>query len=289
MWKTDIKTDNAQQLLHCKPFKITHSLQDSPLFSFDSLVELAQEMTNRRLNVYYDAGPVAINDKWGDIPIPKLPMVEVLKNISQLDAWIVMKQVEHFPEYKTVLDQFTEFVHAIAGPTNSRYLTNPEMLIIVTSPRRLTSFHFDAEPNFLIQVSGDKNVWICDPFDRSITTEEEIERYYAIHNNAGTYKAHAEDKAWQFKLHPGDGVHIPTHGAHWVRNGEAVSISLSLNFEFPRWMYRDVYRANYYLRRCGIDPQPPGRSKLRDRTKYYAISALTGVRNTLARNWHPSK
>ena len=66
--------------------------------------------------------------------------------------------------------------------------------------------------------------------------------------------------ARKFTLHPGDAVHLPTHGAHWVQNHNDVSVSLSLNMEFPKWLQADVYHANYYLRRLGFSPRPPGQS-----------------------------
>ena len=65
----------------------------------------------------------------------------------------------------------------------------------------------------------------------------------------------------------GEAVHIPTHGAHWVKNHDNVSVSLSLNFEFPHWLQADVYRTNHYLRRVGLSPLPPGRSVVVDRMK----------------------
>ncbi len=174
--------------------------------------------------------------------------------------WLVIKHVESDPPYKALLDEYEAFVREIAGPENSRLLSNAEMLVFITSPKRKTPYHFDAEVNFLVQIQGSKDLWVCDPMDRNITTEEELERYYAVSITAGTYKAHAEKVAQKFTLGPGDAVHIPTHGAHWVQNHNVVSISLSLNMEFPRWKHADIYRANHLLRRLGISPRPPGHS-----------------------------
>jgi len=51
------------------------------------------------------------------------------------------------------------------------------MLVIINSPNRVTPFHFDAEINFLVQVAGSKQAWVYDPLDRSVVTEQDIERY----------------------------------------------------------------------------------------------------------------
>jgi hypothetical protein len=123
---------------------------------------------------------------------------------------------------------------------------------------------------------------VCDPMDRSVTTEQEIEQYYAVSITAGTYKPHAEKVARQFTLYPGDAVHIPTHGAHWVQNHDNVSVSLSLNMELPRH-YADAYRANHYMRRLGLKPRPPGNSDFVDRSKATAISGLRQVKSLITR------
>jgi hypothetical protein len=215
--------------------------------------------------------------------VPELPVAEVIRRIETAGAWIILKHVEADPNYKAVLDECAAFVRSLAGPEGAKLLRNPEMLVLITSPNRVTPFHFDAEVNFLVQVHGSKDLWVCDPLDRSITTETEIERYYAVSITAGTYKPHAAERAARFVLHPGDAVHIPTHGAHWVKNHNQVSVSLSLNFEFPHWFQADVYRANHYLRRLGLTPRPPGKSVVTDRFKAAAVQAARTAKRLVRR------
>ena len=244
---------------------------------------MAQDAAKRKRDLYLDAGNVAVTDKWGNIPVPEMPVSEVIKRIETAGAWIIMKHVETDPRYKVVLNEWADFVRTVAGPKGAKLLRNPEMLVMITSPHRVTPYHFDAEINFLVQIHGSKNLWVCDPLDRTITTEEEIERYYSVAVNAGTFKEHAEEKAAKFDLTPGDAVHIPTHGAHWVKNDDNVSVSLSLNFEYPAWYQADVYRANHFLRRRGIRPWPPGRSILFDRVKALTTKGVRSIRRLLRR------
>jgi hypothetical protein len=266
-WATRDPLAECRAMLHKKAFRLTHALAGHPLFSVEALVGAAQEASKRKHDVHMDAGNVSVTDKWGKIPVPEMPVWEVIKRIETAGAWVIMKHVEADPRYKVVLDEWADFVRDLAGPEAARLLRNPEMLVMITSPNRVTPFHFDAEVNFLVQIQGSKDVWVCDPNDRTITTEEEIERYYAVTTTAGNYKPHAEERATKFVLAPGDAVHIPTHGAHWVKNHNNVSVSLSLNFEFPHWLQADVYRTNYYLRKLGLSPRPPGRSVVADRLK----------------------
>ena len=269
-WQTAEPVAECRRAMHQRPFRLTHSLAGHPLFSIAALIDVAKAAAKRPGDLYADAGDVKITDKWGHIPMSDRPVEEVLHRIEHAGAWIIMKHVEIDPAYAAVLNEFAEFVRDVSAPEQRHLLNNPEMLVLITSPKRMTSFHFDAEVNFLVQVQGSKLVWVCDPNDRSIVTEEEIERYYAGYQNAGTYKPGVEAKAEHFQLNPGEAVHIPTHGAHWVQNGDNISVSLSLNFELPPSKYKYVSVANHGLRRIGLKPSKPGTSATTDRLKSLA-------------------
>lgn len=264
--------------LHQKPFKIRHALAASPLFTIENLMEAARAATNRPGDFYCDAGKVEVTDKWGHIPVPDMPVDELLRRIKTAGAWVIIKHVELDPRYKSVLDSFARYVRDIAGPLKRDEILNPEMLVIISSPNRVTPFHFDGEINFLLQVHGTKHVWICDPKDRDVISDQDIEDYYTKTMNAGKYKPENEAKATHFVLQPGEGVHIPTHAAHWVRNGDDVSISLSLNFEFPRWK-TDVHRMNGLLRKVGLSPRKVGTSPSADKIKGEAFGALRRIKD----------
>jgi hypothetical protein len=276
-WSTIEPLEECRAALHKRAFRLVHDLAGHPLFAIEALVDMAKAAAERKGDLYYDAGEVSLTDKWGNIPVPQMPAAEVIRRIETAGAWMIMKHVEVDPRYKAVLDEWAEFVRRLAGPEEARFLRNPEMLVMITSPNRVTPYHFDAEVNFLVQIHGEKDLWVCDPLDRTITLETEIERYYAVSINSGNYKPHADDKAAEFHLSPGDAVHIPSHGAHWVRNRNNVSVSLSLNFEFPKWKFRDVYHVNHYLRRIGLSPRPPGSSVVSDRTKAAVMATLRSV------------
>lgn len=282
-WQPVEPRDHCRELLHRKSFRVTHGLAGHPLFSVGALVDVAKEAAKRPNDLYADAGDVKVTDKWGHIPMPDRPVEEVIERIEKAGAWIIMKHVEVDPAYAAVLNEFADFVRELSAPDQRHLLNNPEMLVLITSPKRMTSFHFDAEVNFLVQIQGTKEVWVCDPNDRSIVTDEEIERYYSGHQNAGTYKPGVENKATRYELHPGEAVHIPTHGAHWVQNGDNISVSLSLNFELPPSMYRNVSIANYGLRRLGLRPRPPGSSVMGDRLKAAAGGLSAGGYRLLKR------
>lgn len=282
-WSTVDPIEECRRELHKQAFSVRHPLAGHPLFTVEALTKVAEQASKRQGDTYWDAGDLTLSDKWGSTPKPDMTIPEIIDRIETAGAWLVMKHVEIDPAYKAVLDEFVAFVRELAGPELSKQMLKPEMLVFITSPNRKTPYHFDAEPNFLVQIQGAKDIWICDPTDRSITTEAELERYYAVTTTAGTYKPHAEKTARKFTLRPGDAVHIPTHGAHWVQNHNEVSVGLSLNFEFPRWKYGDIYIANHYLRRLGVSPRPPGSSVIADRSKAGAIGCVRQLRSMIKR------
>ena len=139
------------------------------------------------------------------------------------------------------------------------------MTIFVSSPHVVTPYHIDHESNFLFQIEGEKEVWLFDPADRRVLSEEEIERYYVGNLQAAEYRPAAQAAGTLYRLAPGHAVHNPPLGPHWVRNGGAVSVSLSFNFGLRNLEPRArVYQMNYYLRRLGRRPAPPGLSGARD-------------------------
>ncbi|HTH96744.1 MAG TPA: cupin-like domain-containing protein [Stellaceae bacterium] len=274
---------SARTMFQNHAFAIRHPLADHPLFTIEALTRVAEAAAKRRGDLWADAGDLSLTDKWGTVPMPDMPIPRLIDRIETAKAWVVMKHVEKDPAYKAVLDEYEAFVRETAGPELSRMLSRAEMLVFITSPGRKTPYHFDAEFNVVVQIQGTKDLWVCDPADRSITTEHEIEAYHGHSISAGTYKPHAEERARKFALGPGDAVHVPSYAAHWVQNHDNVSVTLSLNMELPRWHHADVHHANYLLRRLGMNPRAPGQSMLLDRSKATVIGAMRRAKRTATR------
>jgi hypothetical protein len=99
-----------------------------------------------------------------------------------------------------------------------------------------------------------------------VNSEETLERFYALGDE--TYHADVARMAEVHELGPGVGVHQPSCWPHWVSTGSQPSVSLSVNFSLrERDLLARVHQCNYYLRRLGVDPVPPGRSTVRDELK----------------------
>src|SRR5262249_10275454 len=121
---------------------------------------------------------------------------------------------------------------------------------------------------------GDKTVHLFDGTDRSLLSEEELERFFGGGHRNLAFKDEYQAKAMTFRLRPGDGLHFPVAFPHWVKNEDAVSVSFSITFRTPASERRCVvHQANAALRRWGLTPAPAGRAPWRDAVKYQAYRA----------------
>jgi hypothetical protein len=259
-----------------KPFAFSHCFTaDHPSFQLSRLRQLIENPVTRE-GAYYDQGEIAIGQRWDQIPERKLTLDETFDRIDNAGAWIILRRVNKDPEYNDLLERCIADVKAFSGRAIDEDKKSQEAIIFITSPRRVTAYHIDRECNFLMQVSGPKEISIFERGDRVVTPEEELEKFWSKDNNAGVYKPQHQDRAHVFQMKPGIGVHIPVNSPHWLRNGDNVSITLSISYQYKDTQRKYVYQANYYLRKLGLNPTPPGRSALLDNTKRIVIG--TGLR-----------
>lgn len=259
------------------PFLFEHSLANHPLFTLPRLLELAIETRNTHpQEIYYDAGHnVAIGTRWnemGDRP----PLEEAFERIQEAGAWISIHQAQRNPAYAQVFYDCMREFEAHTGVDFKKVMRVEDALIFITSPKRTTTYHIDRECNFLVQISGAKTIYLFDQKDKDVVPETELERFWAVDKNAGTYKPNLQDRATPYRLVPGNGVHIPINDPHWLQNDDNVSVSLSVNFTLKDSERANIYRANYLLRKFGMNPQPPFKSPVKDALKN-AMMASTYV------------
>lgn len=258
------------------PFEFFHSLNEThPLFQLSRLRKLIENPATRE-NVYFDAGKVAIGQRWKDIPSSGLTVDDAFDQIGNTGAWIVFRKAQKDPEYDDLMNACLAEVKQFSGREIDQDMKSREAIIFVTSPGRVTTYHLDRECNFLMQISGQKQISVFDRGDREVTSEQELETFWSKDNNAAVYKPQYQSHAHVFDMAPGTGVHIPVNSPHWLKNGNNISVTLSVSYQYRDARRKYVYQANYYLRKAGLDPTPPGKSPALDSMKAVMIGA--GVR-----------
>jgi hypothetical protein len=263
----ELDRDVFREKFNRRHFVFKHHLSDHPLFQLPRLIELARSIAETRADdLYYDAGVQDIGQRWGTAPAA-FPVDETIKRIKHAGAWIVLKRADADPSYAALLNRCMSDILEVSGRDLERKMRRKEVIVFITSPNRLTTYHIDSENNFLLQLCGKKEINLFRPEDREVTTEEEVELFYSVDSNAATYKPHLQHRAEALVMEPGIGVHIPLNAPHWLRNGDNISISVSINYHSYDSERAAIYRTNHYLRRLGLKPTPPFHSPMLDQLK----------------------
>jgi hypothetical protein len=265
-------------------FAFRHELAGHPIFELSRLMELAQEtQTTRPADLYYDAGSIDVNQRWDRTPRPEFSARAAIQRIEHCGAWIVLKRADKNEEYAGVLRECMAELQEFTGLNLNRVMKVQEVILFVTSPKRVTTYHIDRECSLLLQIQGDKHISIFDRNDRAVLSEEEIERFWSVDHNAPRYKPELQHHATVYELRPGNGVHIPVNAPHWVQNGNGISISLNVNFQYHDTARANVYRSNFLLRKMGVRPSPPGISPMKDKVKSVAVLPAVWAKNIMRR------
>ena len=281
-----------QRDLNVLPYEIQHSLKDHPLFQLPALVQLAQRVAARRNphmsggDAYFTEGAIEAGAK-PDYDRPeeeRARIAELVKKIESAEAWIILKHIEREEGYREVMEAAVCDALQLAGEAGEQLFRKIkwfEAIVFITSPNRVTEYHIDRECSWIFQIRGDKQIHLFDRADKDVVPEEELERFYTVDNRASRYKPQFEERALVYDMEPGTGVHIPVNTPHWLKNGDDVSITLNVNFQFEDAEIANLYKANYYLRRAGLKPGLPGRNRAGDRVKALAFTTALAVKRKL--------
>ncbi len=188
------------------PFELTHTLSGHPLFEIPRLLQLAQ-MIKKNPNYYvYDAGDVRVDQRWNQRPENPYTLEEAIERVDCAGAWVILKHAETDREYRVLMESVMSDLEHVSGLNLRKITKNLEAQIMLTSPNRVTPYHIDNECNVLLQIAGEKDIFIFDQRDREILTEKELERFWIGDWNAAEYKSRCQDKAHKFRLAPGRAV-----------------------------------------------------------------------------------
>jgi hypothetical protein len=256
-----------------RPFRVRHNLSGHPLFELSRLLQLAKALPENR--VEYNSGELPVGVDPALTPRTGLSIEETVRRIEECKSWMVLKNVEHDPEYAALLDRCLAEVESL-GHADARHVDHREAFVFLSSPGSVTPYHIDPEWNFLLQVRGKKFMHVFDP---AVLSEQELERFYSGAHRNLVYREEYAQKMEAFELSPGDGVHVPVTAPHWVKNGPETSVSFSITFQTRLSERRGiVYRVNHLLRQRGWSPPPVGASGWRDGLKYFGYRLVRRLR-----------
>ena len=267
----DIDGDQLASGFADSAFGVHHHLTDHELLSVESLATLADELPEG--SVEQNRGDVDALVPDGKAEKVDSTPGDIARNIETNGAWMVLKNIEQVPTYHQLLDDLLdEVAPLVAGREGGMNLR--EGYVFLSAPNSMTPAHTDPEHNFLLQVRGTKKM-IIGHFSDPKVEQRQVEKMFTVHRNMDQLPEHPTT----YDLQPGDGVYVPPNAPHWVENGPAVSVSLSITFRTPvTERGATVHVVNGRLRKLGLDPRPPGDHLATDKAKVALQKTVTALR-----------
>jgi hypothetical protein len=255
-----------------RPVAVEHHLADHPLLTLDGIAQLADDLPREAVERHRADLPLVLP---GGAPDLDGRPSDTVRTIATNNCWMVLWNVEQVPAWKRLLHDCLDEVAAHVGDRDGGML-NRQGFLFLSAPNAVTPAHFDPEHNLLLQIRGTKEMNVGrfpDPADQ----QRELDRYHdGGHRNLSAVPVDAET----FVLEPGRGVYVDPFAPHWVRNRDAVSISLSITFRTRR--SERAERAHWFnarLRRLGLHPRPAGEDERVDRAKAVVMHGADRVRD----------
>ena len=253
------------------PHILAHSLTSHPLLEIEALAQLAENLPPA--SIEYNRGdlPIGVDGKPGS---NGLTIAETIRRVAEAESWAVLKNIEQVPAYEALLmgllGEIRPEIEAVTGA-----MLKPQGFIFVSSPNSMTPYHFDPEHNILLQIRGTKVMTQFPAGDTRFVPDEAHETYHT----GGPRELRWDDAmlphGTQFALSPGEALFVPVMAPHFVRNGPAPSVSLSITWR-SEWSYResDARTFNAILRERGLRPRAPGRFPHHNYAKAYAFRLM---------------
>ncbi len=247
------------------PHRLTHDLRGHPLLTLEALADLAEALPETSREYNRADLPVGLN---GIVPPANgLGIGETIRRIGETGSWAALKNIEQVPAYRDLLLALLEELRPVIEAKTGAML-RPQGFVFITSPGGVTPYHFDPEHNILLHLAGVKTMTLFPQGDAMYAPDETHESY---HTGGGRELFWTDDLArggTAWKLKPGEALYVPVMAPHFVRNGPASAISLSITWR-SEWSFAeaDARAFNRVLRRAGLRPRAPGRWPQQNRAK----------------------
>jgi Cupin-like domain len=254
------------------PHRLTHHLENHPLLMIEALATLGEALP--AASVEYNKGDLPVGIDPALVPANGLSIGDTIRMVETSGSWAVLKNIEQRPEYEALLlGLLTELKPHIEARTGR--MLKPQGFIFVSSPNAVTPYHFDPEHNILLQLRGSKVMTQFPAGDARFAPDETHEGYHTGGHRNLVWRDELAAGGTEWPLKPGEALFVPVMAPHHVRNGPAVSISLSITWRSD-WSFEeaDARAFNGVLRKAGMRPKAPGRYPSRNKVKALAWRAI---------------
>lgn len=253
------------------PHVIEHKLCGHPLMELEALAGLAERLPANSIEHAYAQQPIGVT---GKPPVPDISAADAIRQIDTAGCWVALTFIEQDPIYRALLLEVIEELRGAIEPRTGA-IHKPQAFVFVSSPDAVTPYHFDPEHNVLMQIRGSKVMTQFPAGDPFYAPGQVHEAYHTGGPRELTWHDEMLAGGTDFALSPGQGLMVPVMAPHFVRNGPAVSVSLSITWR-SEWSYAEgaAHAFNGMLRGWGMSPRYPGRWPAQNRGKAVAWRVL---------------
>ncbi len=268
--------DEFSALYPERPGVFSHHLHGHSLFELDALVALSQRI--RPVDVEQNLAHIPVGIDPSELKSNGLSVEESIRSIEENGSWMVLKFVDQDPLYRALLDTVLDEIEPLVARSTGAMLKR-EAFIFVSSPGAVTPFHIDPEHNILMQLRGEKVMTVFPAADPELVPGALQEAFHQGGHRNLPFQDRFAIKGTPLRLTPGDALYVPVKAPHWVQNGDAVSISLSVTWR-SEWSYReaDAHALNHLLRKAGLAPAMPARFPQQNHLKSIAWRGIQKAR-----------
>jgi hypothetical protein len=267
-----------------EPIGFDHNLSKLSLLDLDSLQTLAGKYSDHSSDYMVATSASAPDQKFRAVKTKDLSPRQAIERLKSESVRILLKRPQNYDSrFQKLLDELVGQVVSQSVRLKADRIVRLESSIFLTSAKTLTPFHFDPSAVFFFQVAGGKIYHVYPP---AALTEPEMEQFYyrGLVDIAQVDLSKRDPKLEHvFNLSPGKGLHQPQNAPHWVETSGDISISYS--FFFETLSARKINRTrgfNYYMRKVGAEPTPPGSHPRLDTFKADAMGLWIPCRKTLS-------
>lgn len=269
------------------PFKFSHKILNHPTLSIENLAKVLPRMPKG--HVKYSKGFDHVGgdfDNAENTHKNNLTLEETIENIKTSNSYIAVHSAEVDPSFKELYEDLiadAQTMMKLKGVGKKALV--PKIFLFIASPGAYTPFHLDRHTTFLFQLRGKKEVAVFPQFNPKVVDPKQREAYADYSSYELTWDDEMDQYAYKFDFSPGEGIHIPFIGGHYVKNGtDDVSISMSIIFrtkQSQRWL--DAMGFNNRLRKhfakIGIQLKAVGTKGSMDRLKAFIYPFLDRLQN----------
>ena len=228
-FNTDIQPDSLDKA----PFQFSHRLMGHPALELGNLATALPALGER---VMYSKGLSNLGANLDRAHLDEqngLSIEETIEQIRTTPSYIAVRGPEHHPSFQDLHRVMCEDIAKLMRTNGTgRLPENAEMWLFIASPGAITPFHFDRFSNFLLQFRVSKEVAVFEPWNDEVITATQYEAYTARNDRQMDWADEKDRFAHKFHFHPGQAIHIPFLGGHYVKNGpEDVSISMAIFYD----------------------------------------------------------